>query len=133
MITEDYISFETAKLLKEKGFYQDFYNSFMPVWHYNGNNKVLSFTEDDSYPSETQEWYSAPTLQMVMKWLREVHGFHIMVDCIGSENYMPTIQFIHTSKDIDIKSKTSKIGGNGFDSYEQACEEAIKYCLENLI
>lgn len=131
MITEDFVSFETAKLLKEEGFDEEcraFYvkskecgiELFPSSRSYNYN--------DDDYPR-----ISAPTLQLAMKWLREVHNFHIMVDCIGAENYIPTIQFTWSSQDIEIKSKTSKIGGNGFDSYEQACEAAIKYCLENLI
>lgn len=124
MITEDYVSFETAKLLKEKGFYQDFYNSFIPVWHYNGNNKVLSFTEDDSYPSETQEWYSAPTLQMAMKWLREVHNLALNV-CylLGMWSY--------SVYRIDVNS--SGFNSEDFDTYEEACEAGIRYCLENLI
>ena len=47
MITEDYCSFEIAKLLKEKGF----------------DEKVISFYP----PGDIQR----PTHQMAMKWLRE--------------------------------------------------------------
>ncbi len=125
-LCEDYVSFEIAKLLKEKGFMDGAIIKFFASG-YDKNGHILSIrdTELDDYPR--------PTLQMVMKWLREVHNLHIMVDCIGAENYIPTIQFTRNSKDIEIKSKISKIGGNGFDSHEEACEAAIRYCLENLI
>lgn len=129
MITEDFVSFETAKLLKEKGFYQDFYNSLIPVWHYNGNKKVLSFTEDDGYPSEIQEWYSAPTLQMAMKWLREVH--HIPIEILwhyDSNSDVEEWYFVHHAELRILPNNISY-----FDTYEEACEAAIKYCLEKLI
>jgi len=135
MITEDYVSFEIAKLLKEKGF-----DCHCEVWYSEytsqfGGEKYTSIEFDDHNRFEENYKFicSAPTLQMATKWLRKVHNLHIMVDCIGAENYMPTIQFTYNSKDIVIKSKTSKIGGNGFDSHEQAVDAAIKYCLENLI
>lgn len=128
MITEDYVSYEIAKLLKEKGFYQDFYNSFMPVWHYNGNNKVLSFTEDDSYPSETQEWYSAPTLQMAMKWLREKQIFIT----IGFCDY-PTLHKSEWIPEVCTHDSIFDEPSIAYSTYEEACEAAIKYCLNNLI
>lgn len=123
MITEDYVSFETAKLLKEKGFNEDSW------FHYDADGDIVTRGYRLNKPEDIPAW----TLQMAMKWLRKVHNLHIMVDCIGAENYIPTIQFTRNSKDIEIKSKISKIGGNGFDSNEQAIDAAIKYCLENLI
>lgn len=123
MICEDYVSFETAKLLKEKGFDEEC--SF--VFYKDG--RIV-----DRYDSEfSYNYYDRPTLQMAIKWLRNQHNLHIMVDCIGSKNYMPTIQFIRNSKDIKVESDKNKIGGRGFDSFEDACEAAIKYCIENLI
>ena len=124
MIEEDYVSFEIAKLLKEKGFDGGVCKN-SPHYAYNSDGQF-------SGPSWDTE-YTAPTLQMAMKWLREKYRVHIMVNCIGSENYIPTIQFTHNSKDITLEGKKSKMGGNGFDSCEEACESAIKYCLEKFI
>ena len=76
MITEDYVSFETAKLLKEKGF-----DSACKVWYSEytsqfGGEKYTSIEFDNH--NKFNENYKficyAPTLQMVMKWLREVHN-----------------------------------------------------------
>ena len=75
MITEDYISFEPAKLLKEKGFdekcrtyYKVFPESRIAAIYHSSENRGVS--EDD--PNEIL----CPTLQMAMKWLREAHDKH---------------------------------------------------------
>ncbi len=70
---------------------------------------------------------SAPTLQMAMKWLREVHNIHIYtIDTFIGFKYVIQDMFHH---DEDIHP----IDGMCFSSNEEAAEEAIKYCLENFI
>ena len=130
MITEDYVSFETSKLLKEKGFdencrayYKVFPESRIAAIYHSSENRGVS--EDD--PNEIL----CPTLQMAMKWLREVHKLHIAIlwDCgayIGKNSFCYHIDRM----DNDENKGYNKIG---FDSNEEACEAAIKYCLENLI
>lgn len=120
-ITEDYVSYETAKLLKEKGFdgeCRDYYNTeghfysedFKSDWN-NGRGPITIF--------------SAPTLQMTMKWLRKEHHLNIIVDCytVHAEARIMTIEDLPACKCRGI------IG----EKYEKAYEAAIKYCLENLI
>lgn len=138
MITEDYVSFENAKLLKEKGFDKDINSRFSPHFAYNSVGRF-------SGPSWDTE-YNAPTLQMAMKWLREVHN--CIITCWWEfENYVdgkPDFSNIVWSYNIAIPKYNSARKGNGdyFDmdserenylTYEEACEAAIKYCLENLI
>ena len=74
MITEDFVSFETAKLLKEKGFDEkvdtlykmdaEFLKSTLCI---NYNDAKFALLDMHNIPENT---VSAPTLQMVMKWLR---------------------------------------------------------------
>ena len=107
MITEDYVSFEVAKLLKEKGFDWCCGNSYL-----NEKGVIL---------------LPKPTLQMAMKWLREVHRVHIVIYPYGDyscDNY----QFDVYKDNELVVSKD-----DGYVTYEQACEAAIRYCLENLI
>ena len=134
MITENYVSFEVAKLLKEKGF-----NEKVSRWYVANSPQegVVTIGFGDK-----QLYINAPTQQMAMKWLREVHNLHIMVNCVGRVNYDPIIQRFD-GKDFEIEGvevgTTRRINGKwedvrrGFKSYEEACEAAIKYCLENLI
>lgn len=137
MITEDYVSFEIARLLKEKGF--DIYvSSFYDV--------------DGEFSRKEADWnwniglrYSAPTLQMTMKWLREVHKIFITIEIKGDPRKQDFIYF----KWSVAKYSSAQINriDNGLDkpedywiahyeedeTYERTCEAAIKYCLENLI
>lgn len=125
MITEDYVSFETAKLLKEKGFDED----IARVVNEEGEIDYLgSFQPSLAYLHHT--WYRCPTLQMTMKWLREVHKIHIAV--IVAYHHFPRRYEVHIMKleNIDDFILHRQID---FASYEEACEAAIKYCLENLI
>ena len=122
MITEDYVSFETAKLLKEKGFdeYCGYYNKTGEYWDY----KTFNHKGD--------EYISAPTLQMAMKWLRDVHKKVINVDYIDflehGEVWSYSVLDRNTFHEFTEKSESFTE-----HSYEEACEEGIKYCLENLI
>ena len=136
MITENYVSFETAKLLKEKGFESDIH------YFYDKNGNLLFSFGKRYYSNE----YPAPTLQMAMKWLREVHNMHIEIEAIKPHGrdvllrsavpldgvkYHASIVYID-KWDEDLNEFKWK-GIPSSDSYEQAFEEAIKYCLENLI
>ena len=121
MIEENYCSFETAKLLKEKGFDWNTdkqFNLDKIVGDYN-------ITDRSRYP---ERYLDAPTLQMAMKWLREKCVF-ITLDIISFNlNDLPVWNF-----DIWLNNNHEYRSSDYFDSYEQACETAIKYCLKHLL
>lgn len=122
MITEDYVSFETAKLLKEKGFAE----TSNTIGTYNNKGEFFLYGHEKGYNhNRLSTWYSAPILQMVMKWLREVYGLFIRIteDITGN-----IFEWSVYQKNYGCKASTYVE-----DSYEKACEVAIKYCLENLI
>ena len=122
MITEDYISFETAKLLKENGFDE----CTLLSYNKNGNSKdaMRPFLESEADVRK-------PTIQMAMKWLREVHKLYVVVRPYVTEDGIFSLFDVKSIKEkdivVNIKTRT------GFNSYEEACEAAIKYCLNNLI
>ena len=135
-ITEDYCSFEIAKLLKEKGF--DIY-----VRSYYEKNEYKT-KEEFSTNNALWNWnisgfrYSAPTLQMAMKWLRGKHKIGIFPSIYSSHS-------IYYSEKDGVKHSfgTAIISLSNYElmtddtmpmpTYEEACEAAIKYCLKNLI
>ena len=122
MITEDYVSFETAKLLKEKGFDEICNTAYETIT----NKHEVEQCSSSSWGKLNQ--VKRPTLQMAMKWLREVHKIEVRViyDNDKSSWYgtcNPMCEFSQILLGFDCKS----------NSYEEACEAAIKYCLENLI
>lgn len=123
MITEDYVSFETAKLLKEKGF-----NGYeCEVYEYYG--------EDGEKTGST--WtspYPRPSLAMAMKWLREVHNISIEVVYDCSNDKTETISWwLANIKHINSDSSKENDCLTAYNSYEEACEAACIYVLKNLI
>lgn len=79
MITEDYVSFETAKHLKEKGFVGEciaYYSRYK-----DDNTTLHRWRNRQRYVNVRNNGYTlVPTLQMVMKWLREVHHIYIQIN-----------------------------------------------------
>lgn len=128
MITEDYVSFETAKLLKEKGFDEET-RGYYPIKG-DATGRLMFGSEYNHNHSQVQ--ISAPTLQMTMKWLREVHGLFIgivfQLECLSKEDKLFWKWNIS-----DKGNKFALVEFGESDTYEEACEAAIKYCLENLI
>jgi len=133
MIVEDYVSFETAKLLKEKGFDEPCHC----LWNnphgtpYNSIDCMMT-TYEDIDPEVVHHWYLCPTLQMAIKWLREKHLiffdiFHIIGDIEDGEEFQIGV-YEKTSTD----TYTWKNWIKG-ETYEKTYEKAIQYCLENLI
>jgi hypothetical protein len=136
-IEEDYVSFETAKLLKEKGFEgysiisifdEDAANAYIKELQ----EKHLPYSSDD--PKLKEFYYPQPTLQMAMKWLREKHGIYIDISI-----YVITKDILKYNINVYYKKHKNDSIYLGIhltkecSKYEQACEAAIKYCLENLI
>lgn len=126
MITEDYVSFEIAKLLKEKGF--DEGCSFVVNAISKGVMPVSWPTTNSDIEDEKASLIALPTIQMAMKWLREAYHLHILFEISDPSQINPKYYFI-----VWDTSKQNSYLVDLFDSYEEACEEAIKYCLENLV
>lgn len=129
MIIGDYVTFETAKLLKEKGF-----DEFTTMVYNQNGDFMPNGTIVDAY----QTFYSAPILQTAMKWLRETYKLHII-----TLPYAPINRSAYHPGEADMVYIAQlyrgivPIVGIGRSvvklTHEQACEAAIKYCLENLI
>lgn len=111
-LQEDYVSYEVAKLLKEKGFDGQTHGNMSEI-------PCVSYI----------------THQMAMKWLRGLHNKHCdvgydidlkwffqIIDLKETVTYdYPETKYYHTENE------------TGFNSYEEAVEAALKYCLTELI
>ena len=134
MITEDYVSFEVAKLLKEKGFDAECRAAYT-------NYGQLFTTQIQQYitnvvSSKGTLWDCiAPTHQMAMKWLREVHNIMISPYALSLGYYFEIVDL--TTKDITGCKPLYKVGipskEDVLSTYEEAVEVALKYTLENLV
>jgi hypothetical protein len=120
IIKEDYVSFKIAKLLKEKGF--DGISAIM----YKENGEMC-INPKSVISWRLKYWYPCLTLQMAMKWLREVHNIDIFPWKIGKGTYSCAIFNSNTGQDLSSNKDFPS------EKYEETVESAIKYCLENLI
>ena len=143
MITEDYVSFETAKLLKKKGFDK----SISHVYSNNGELlrlcdygiRDLTNTECNGY----SEWQfpiedvdtiiSAPTLWEAMKWLRKVHSIDIDIISRLSLNADNDHCYSYVIKHQYDKYHYRTYSEGECLAPEEIAESAIKFCLEKLI
>ena len=119
-ITEDYVSFETAKLLKEKGF-----EGFTLFSYSNRGSTMCGHWENEI------DWLPKCTLQMAMKWLRKKHNLCIVpLPLVTDDDGEGGCLWKYT---ISMKLKVLFDSGNLYESPEIASDDAIKHCLENLI
>ena len=135
MIQEDYVSFDTAKLLKEKGF-NETCRAFWKEW--NGEISLCdcnsSHTFDychntmlENYNDSEETNIAAPTLQSAMKWIREEKHWYIQVSIQNDGTYIGYIYRTDGFPYVGWDKRRVK------ETPEEACEAAIKYCLQNLI
>ena len=131
MIAEDYVSFETVKLLKEKGFdvpCKNYYSIYTEDVKHNLQKKYGAKKNWNSFALAI----SRPSQSLAMKWLREVH--HCVICIIPLTFYGGEIgsswgYCIWADDNVEV----DKVSSPRLESYEEAAESAIKYCLEKLI
>lgn len=129
-ITEDYVSYDLAKQLREKGFNEKCHASF------NVNHEEymvlphgIRNTGDIYHDHLPKSWVSLPTYQMVIKWLRKKHDLIILMNYAFSddvEDFHSTpkweYRIVATSSEMISYSKM-------YDEPETAIEDAIKCAL----
>lgn len=150
MITEDYVSFEVAKLLKEKGF-------DIPLNYFYNSDGIKGYATSYNWNQTAGDFqdYSCPTIQMTMKWLREIHHIFLVVDynyeCtdksyiykvyhLGENGKPERFPVWGVSYDIEGNQHKEIVSYRNFElsyfdyaTYDEAADEGIKYCLENWI
>ena len=131
MVQEAYCSYEVAKLLKEKGFDEVCFKYALNGKIYNNGDFVICHRDDVEV--------GIPTLQMAMKWLREVHDIIVVVephayDYINSKisSYVFCLWCGDNYEEL-YSNQHSNVYGVYYNSYEEAVEAALLYCLTNLI
>lgn len=120
MIEESYVSFETAKLLKEAGFDAPCYVQY--------SDRGVQW--DASYPENfnADDWgYSCPTQALAARWLREVHGIHVF----SVYQYLPE-KWSYVIQDMAYvnSEKGMKLHTDVFDSCEESLESGLREAIK---
>lgn len=132
-MNEDYVSYEIAKKLKEKGYPQKSFGKYsMAGACYFDDGRFY----EDGCIANVEDCCSAPTISQVLKWLREretridivVYPIDRSTAFIGGEIYTIAI-YIDRERDIAI----NRNGKDKYRTYEQAALAGIWYVIDNLI
>lgn len=127
MIEEAYVSFEVAKLLKEKGFDEYcryFYDCDTPNTGYLSNKRYGEYIHN-SKVYDGRNLAACPTHQIAMAWLREVYNIFIII-----EPYSNTSCYFSLWEGDNYYENPLR---KSFPSYEETVEQSLKYCLEKII
>ena len=137
---EDFVSFETAKKLKEKGFKEQClaYYTKDSGFYYNtsyGSDVENAFKSFNSRPNHIcGKRIDAPTISQVLKWLREEKKLHI--EFVGN-----ACGYLYIVSDIPSEGGTDRYcsdysgpnDGGTWNNYEDCALNAIQYVIDNLI
>ena len=144
MISEDYVSFETAKLLKEKGFDSECHSYYYPCHYPDGSIQYHKYMRTEIVKNKSwydiyslknlpKDHYLAPTLQMAMKWLRKEHNLFVFpFPQMNANKFWVEIYQLSDNKEWE-NLYCESIDLKDYPLYEEACEAGIQYCLQNLI
>ncbi len=120
------ITFETAKLAKEKGFnIIQRYGTESSLYDKDGKHVYYS-NYGFMYSGLSDGYISAPTQSILQKWLREIHNIEFVIKPFHDGSLHKTT---YTADPINILTgRTARIARQ--DSYEEALEEGLKQALQ---
>lgn len=148
-MNKDFVTYELAKKLKEKGF-----RELCLVYYTNDNTLYYNYSHKagacytDCYLSHnlmpkdsvSGKFVDAPTISQVLKWLREEKEIFIRVTL--SYDYSTNADGEQVDRWTFWLFEVFSMGSGSliyteeiseYDSYEQAAIAGIEYCLDNLI
>ncbi len=123
MIEESYVSFNTAKLLKEAGFDVPCFNQYTdrgPVWHCDCPENF----------NISQCATSCPTQALAARWLREVHRIAMGVIFVPSSVNGDVWQCFVGKMDDMVWIGDHEMSDCKYATYEEAFEYGLKRGLE---
>lgn len=131
MIGESYVSFETARLLKEAGFDVECYWFYINDGSANTGIVVRSTSPRDH--NMGTGFLSRPTLALAARWLREVHGLHVYAFQTNLPLTEPQTDKWEWGYVIDkVNDPNSNVANCEmyFDSYEAAFEAGLQEAIK---
>lgn len=141
---EELITFDTAKLAKEKGLKlgsRKSYVRYKKSYNYDGDpNHRESYKKGDvsldydfymingenklgDLSNNVYDLYEAPTQSLLQKWLREVHNIDVLIDSVGGKHgYYHILQFVNSGDNIN--------SDYNYTTYEKALELGLYQALK---
>lgn len=117
----DFVSFEIAKKLKEKGFNNECHAYYEPIKHCLNISRVFK----TNTLAENYNCITAPTISQVLKWLREEKKIYVLIE-VEYEDWFE-YKIVQTIK--GIRGSSTRV----YETFEEAVLAGIEYVLDNLI
>ena len=129
MITEQYVSFETSKMLKEAGFDEDIRSWLVKE---DGDNWCAILDGCKRDVSIYLDALACPTQALAARWLRKVHG--IVVDVVFEPPKLGKDWRYFIGNMDDMAWVGDFVSSDGrYDTYEEAMEDALQEALRLII
>ena len=119
---EQLISFETAKLAKEKGFNEPVQNM------YKDDTLQNSKMDMGGHPNNYNNCYSAPPQSFLQKWLREKHNLVIGIEGINDRIDIAFIKYYNWT----ISGYRYRASDNEYIKWEEGLEDALQEALKHI-
>ena len=118
------VTFETAKLAKEKEFPQ----SRKAKGKFRDDGSIENLGIGGSMIDTCKEWYERPTQSLLAKWLREKHKIYVT----PRESYAfdQTLEFVCSVNNIFVNHGNNDEPINRFKTYEEAYEKGLQEALK---
>jgi len=117
---DELVSFEVAKLAKEKGFNipcRSKYTVMKTKRKFTTNSMLSRVSTKDNV-------YAVPTLSLLQRWLREKHNIHIHLEYIGEGSY-----YIEAT---NFDSEVNIFMDNLYGTYEDILNVILEISLETI-
>lgn len=121
-MTEELVTLETAKLLKEKGF-NEYCKNVIDI------NNILRETLYRTNSDLPKQCFSLPTQSIAQKWLRETKNLHIEIYRSAVGYGYAIVKADNGTWQEDDDSRGPNDGGL-WDTYEEALEAGIQEALK---
>ena len=120
MIEEQFVSRDTARMLKEEGFDAPCYKQYSDIGIQWESMSPSNFNADD--------WgYSCPTQALAARWLREEHNIHVFAffDYVKRDwcYCIANLDAVTAEMGMDVSE-------NNYPTYEQALEVALQEAIK---
>lgn len=127
---EDFVGYDLAVKLKEKGFDEPCYG----YYHLNGGDDSFELCGNDSFDflnSLNRFRIASPFISQALKWLREEKKIHVEIDLMKA---YPEAKLTYWGYNIVLidKYEVYHFEWNS-NTYEQAALAGIEYVIDNLI
>lgn len=150
---ESFVSLSTARMLKEAGFdweTMDYWQMLLIPSHPNYgrwlfHEGIISSLNYNVRKHNDRDWYSAPTLAVAQRWLREVKGLWVSVTTTDADmlqsGHPRAVMYRAELWDGELGYHSTTLWNDEegreyaeeFPSYELALEAGIKACLKDIL